>query len=764
MGEDIINLKQLINKSIRFWYLFAASIAIAVGFAYYKIKTTTPNYSAAALMLIDEEKSSGDIDQEYLFQDLGLFSSSTNLENQIVALKSTPLMIQVVNNLHLNYEYYKVSKFRNYILYNISPVEVLDWKPADPEKSFSGEVLIKNDGDYELIVKDQTYGGEFGTPLKTDRGEITLTYKRELSVDYPILIKISPVKPYAQKIISRLDVGLEVVGSSTLRLDFKDESRERAIDILNELIEVYFEDNVNDKKQVYENSIDLINERIRMVNTELSSAEQSVERYRSRYNATDLSAEGSLLLQEVTDYNRQLSQTDIQIEILNSIENFLAKNRENFEFVPTNLELNNLTLSNQLQSFNEIIKQRARMATELGPANPEMILIERQIKNLRATIINNIISIRKDLEIKRNANAELRNNIESRMRSIPRQERQLVEMTRQSSVKENLYLYLMQKREESIISLSVTIPNGRVIEPALASNYPISPKKNFILGLALVIGLLIPTALIFLLELFNNKIRLEDDIRDLTDVPIGGLIPLNSKSKNLVVSANSRSAESEMFRLLRANLKYLFPGQNIQTLLVTSSMTKEGKSFITYNLGMAMAIAGKKTVIVDLDLRKPQQQKLNKINKEGKGVVHYIEDPSLKAADLVHVSNDSSDLHIISCGTIPPNPGELILSDRIPALLEELKQQYDFVIIDTPPVGMVSDPLQLSELAEATMFVVRTKYTSKSQLKIVQAIADQGKLPNPFIVINGISLNRRGAAYSHKYGYNSVSKGYFTMN
>ncbi len=764
MGEDIINIKQLINKSIRLWYLFAISIAIAVSAAYYKVKTTTPMYRAKALMLIEEENNSGIISQEDLFKDLGLFSNSTNLENQIIALYSTSLSAKVVNNLKLNYEYYRVSKFRNYLLYNISPIQVVDWKPNDPDESFFGEVQIKDDGSFEITADEKSYQGDFGSTLTIDAGEITLTYKRELKVDYPILVVIHPVSIYADYLSDMLSVSIEEVGSTTLRLTIYDESPQRGKDILDELIRVYFDDNVNDKKRVYENSIDLINERIRMVNLELSSAEKSVERYRSRYNATDLSAEGNLLLQEVTNYNRELSQTDIQIEILNSIEDFLIKNRENFEFVPTNLELNNLTLSNQLESFNDIIRERARMSIELGPSNPDMILIERQIKNLRSTIINNIISIKKDLTIKRNADEELRTNIESRMRTIPRQERELVEMVRQSSVKENLYLYLMQKREESIISLSVTIPNGEIVEPAKSDSRPSSPKKYFILGLSLAIGTLIPTGLVFIMELFYNKIRMEDDLNSHTDVPVGGLIPHSSTKDNLVVSANSRTAESEMFRLLRANLKYLFPGKTMKTLLITSSMTKEGKSFIAYNMGMTMALAGKKTVIIDFDLRKPQQHKLNNIQLGGEGLVDYLQDEKVLLKDIVCVNKDMEGLHVIHCGRIPAAPGELILSKRIPELLDAIKQEYDFVILDAPPVGMVSDPLHLSDFVDASMFVVRTKYTKKSQLKIIQNIADLKKLPNPFIVINDVSLNKGGAATNHKYGYSSISKGYFSVN
>ena len=754
MTDDSFNLNELLGKALERWYLFALALLAALVIAYFYLQTSPRLYESAAFLLIKDEKKSGEVIEEAIFSDLGLSGNRGNLENEILTLKSSPLMREVVLELNLQYEYLLKGQFRNFPLYNESPVNILNWVPVDTNEVFEGVIIERNNsGGYVLETEEKTYKGEFGTVLKMPEGDLTLSRGISQDQGQEIIIKAWPIDAIVFHFLSNLNVEPEGVESSIIKLNLVDESPFRAKDVLEKLISTYNVASIDEKNRVFKNSIDLINDRINVINRELSSAEANVESFQSRFNAMDLSSLGSELMNEASDYDRKISDSEVQLEILNSVEGFLDANKNNFEFVPTNSALNNLTLSNQLTKFNDLLQERGRLRNDLGPAHPDLILVEKQIQNLRRTIIQNVKAIKSDIQIVRGSDQSKKNNIEGRIRSLPRRERVLIQLERDKGVKENLYLYLLQKREESAVSLAVTVAKGKVIEPPKPNVTPISPRKKFIWAIASFIGLVIPSGLLYLLIILDTKVRTENDIRRLTSVPVGGIIARNrdKKTDRIVIKEGANTAVSETFRLLRANLAYISPGKEIQKILVTSSMSGEGKSFIALNLAMTQALSNKKTIILELDLRKPKQSEYIKIKdiKSVKGIVNYLVNSELTAEDIICKSGLHENLDIITCGPKPPNPGELILSNRLRKLVTELEQSYDFIIIDAPPVGLVSDPLQLSDLVESTIYVVRAGHTRNNQLEIIQDIADKKKLPNPFIVFNFVNLNKTG----NRYGY-----------
>lgn len=767
MQEERIDLKLILFKGLKYWYIFAIAFPLTLATAYYHLKKTVPQYRASALLLIKDEEDSGQLDTESMFAELGVKMNKSNLENEMLYLKSTPLMEQVVRNLGLQYRYYQEGAFRNYALYRWLPVKIISWEPAEDVHRFHFSLQLDEKGGYLLTTTlegvEKTYEGEFGKTLRLPVGKLTLSRQREIPAEGTLIVEIWPVKATAGMLANSLSI--QVVGekSSTFSLSIQDESPDRARDILDDLMATYNRETIEEKNQVYQNSIDLINERIFLINKELSSAEQNVEAYKRRFNMMELSAEGSMLMEEMSQYNRIVFEMETQLEILNSIENFLDNNRNNFEFVPTNLELNNITLASQLDNFNTLLRERARLRNNLGPSHPDLQLTERQIQNLRETIVENIASIRKDLEITRDANMERKASLDSQMQSLPRRERELFEMERQKSVKENLYLYLLEKREESAISQAVTVAKGKTIEPSSASPNPVSPKRAQIWLVAIFMGLALPSALAFMIESLNDKIQFEDEIEKLTSVPLGGMVARSKKKERLVVKPNSQTVLAEMFRLLRANLSYISAGEKIQSLLVTSSMSGEGKSFITLNLGMTQALAGKRVLILEMDLRKPRQEEYLTIERSKKGVVNYLVDPELSLADVIRNTGAHPNLDILTSGPKPPNPGELILSPRLRTMLDELRNTYDFIIIDAPPVGLVADALQMKDLAQATMYVVRLGYTRKAQLRILEDIHEKNKLPRPFAVLNDVKfsgLYGGSGYYGYGYGYSTKNSYY----
>lgn len=776
MGEDRINYKLIIGKALKYWYLFAIMLLFTLGLAYLYLQYAQPKFEAEAMLLIKDEEKSSQLDEEAIFAELGLGKRKRNLENEVYVIRSTPLMQNVVEKLQLHFQYFSIDGIKKRDLYLRSPVEVVDWEPNTPDSYFSGKLTLEGSGRYHLECNKKDFAkrgfdkyefrGEFGKELKLPVGKLTLARTQFKNDAEKIGLIVTSPKARADALLDELSVSIMGEKSSTLSLLIKDTSPSRAESVLMELIHEYNQHSIEDKNQVYKNSVDLINERIGLINAELTAAEQNVENYKQRFNVLELSAEGNMLVKELSDYNRVISGTEIQLEILNGIEDFLIENQETFEFVPTNLSINNLTLTNQLSSFNDLLRQREIARKGKGPSHPDVILLERQIQNVRQTIIDNIRAMKNDLQISLSANKGLKGDLESRMRSLPTQERELIEIERRKGVKENLYLYLLQKREESAISMAVTVPSGKVVEPAEAGD-PVSPKGAQIWLIALFMGMAIPAGFVYLLSFMNDKVEMEDDIQQLTTVPVVGMLANSRKNGSLVIKEKSRSVEAEMFRLLRANLAYISPGREVKSVLVTSSISGEGKSYIALNLAVTQALTGKKVLLMELDLRKPKQEEmLNAKSKKyreatKKGIVDYLVNLSMSKDQVINQSEMHPNLDIITCGSKPPNPSELLLSNRLRELMIEMHDEYDFIIVDAPPVGLVADALQMKDLTEATMYVVRTGYTRKSHLQIIRDIAQKNKLPRPFIVLNSVPLNEPGG-YGSGYGYAYVSSnGYY---
>lgn len=756
MNDNQFNIRQLIGEALRYWYVFAIAFPLILAAARFYLASTEPKYRSNALILIKDDEKSGQVNEEVLFEELGLGKKMKTIQNEIYILRSTPIMEQVVKNLSLQNQYFTKKGLRNLDLYLESPIQILDWKPKRQNAYFSGILKTSWQNTFTIEVNEKDYSGEFGKEISLPSGQLTIAQTNSKTEEGEIKILISPIKKRAKGILANLQVALANKESSSIRLALKDEHPERAHDILMELISCYNKNSIKEQTKVYANTIDLINERIRMIAEELSEAESSVEAYKSRFSMVELSAEGSMLMNEIAANTKEISGKDVQLDILNSIEKFLVDNKENFEFVPTNISITNLTLTNQLSRFNQLLGESAKMRNDLGPSHPDLKLMEKQIQNLRQTIIDNIQSIKRDLEIASLASKQRKFNLESRLRSLPKRERELIEIERQKNVKENLYLYLLQKREESAISLAVTVANSKIIEPASLSSKPVSPQKAQIWLIALFMGIAIPAGIALLLENMNDKINFQEELEKYSSVPVLGSLPFSYKESNLIIKENSRSVASEMFRLLRTNLTYINPGTPLKTVLVTSSMSGEGKSFIALNLGMTVALTGKKVLVLELDLRKPKQNRYLGMDSDYRGVVNYLVDHKVTSKAIIRNSGIHDNLDIITRGPKPPNPGELILSNRLRKLMESLEQKYDFIILDTPPIGLVADALQLKDLPQAIFYIVRAGITRRGQLGILEDIAVNNKMPNPFIILNGVrfkGIQNYGKLYAYGYSY-----------
>ncbi|MEQ1744322.1 MAG: polysaccharide biosynthesis tyrosine autokinase [Saprospiraceae bacterium] len=763
MGDNQFNLKQVLYKGLGYWYFFAIALMLTVTGAYFYLQYTMPVYKSEGLILIKDDENSGQPTEELFFSELGMGKKSKTLENETLVLTSTPLMAEVVKKLNLQYQYTSIDGMKKRALYKNSPVQVLDWQPTNDQVEIEAILTDNGRGGYQFEIDEQVFNGEFGKELKLPMGTITLSHKPGEYANTQIGILILTEYGTARGLTDALKVEIMGEQSSTLKLSIKDNSAERAHDIIAELMEAYNSNSVALRNKAHESTIEMVNERIDMIASNLSEAERNLQVYQQNNAPVAMSAEGAQLMAEMSQSNKEITATEVQLQILGTVEDFLVRNKNNFEFVPTNLNLNNLTLTTQLQRFNQLLDDRGRMEASHGAAHPDLLLTQKEIQNLRQTIIESIRSIKNDLLVASNANKGVRSSLEGRLYSLPRREREQLEMVRQKDVKENLYLYLLQKREEAAVSLAVTAPKGRVVEPATLSFTKLSPKGAQIWMIALFLGLAIPIGLIFFMENLNDKVQKEEDITQSTSVPLGGTLGQSNSKEKLVVRENSRTAIAEMFRLLRANLAYIAPGADLKTLLMTSSTSGEGKSFIALNLGMSLALSGKRVLIVELDLRKPKQEAYMSIEPAEDGIVNYLIDHSMKPSRILRNTGLHLNLDFIASGPVPPNPSELILSSRLRDLLTEMRDRYDFIILDAPPVGLVADALQMKDIADATMYVVRMNYTRRGQLQIVEDIAQKDKLPRPFIVLNGVPLNKPGqtGAYAYGYGYGNSKNGYY---
>jgi capsular exopolysaccharide synthesis family protein len=752
-----LELKKTVSQMLRYWYLPIIFLICSLSFAFFYLRYTPPIFKASAKIMIDE--GTGGVGESFLVKEFAKsFESGKKLSNEVLIMKSSLVMNDVVEKLGVHHKYYSVGRFLNTALYKNSPIEVGLWLPNNPDASFSATIFNIERGGYNIYADGDTFQSQFGKSLNLPSGVINIIVSPGSSPKGTYLIQLNSLRSEAQHLSSKLSVIPGERGTSSVDISIKEDHPEKAADIVNEFIDAYNRHNQLHRDKVLERTLLFIKERIGLLNMEIAEVQGKAEEFKAKNMIYDVTQEGGILMSQLVESRKQLEETNLQLEILNTIETFLKQNRENFDFVPTNVSLNNMTLGTMVSRFNSLLDERANQGAILGANHPVLNQMDKQLANLRESIIQNILSIRKDLMIQRRFAAENSGSTKSRMQTLPVIERDLMEIEREKTVKEGLYLFLLQKREEAAISMSVEDTPAKTLDRASPSHKPASPNKTIIWGISAVGALALGFGLAYLFVILNDKVEAESDITAMTSTPICGMIAEAKKNQNILVSEKMRSPIAEMFRLLRTNIVYISSGKNMQTLLVTSSTSGEGKSFTAINLGITYANTGKKVIILELDLRKPKQEKyFNIADRDKIGVSGFIVDDNISSNEIITQTEAHKNLYLISSGPKPPNPGELMLSSRLRSLVEELKAKYDLIIFDCAPVGLVADALQLYDITDATMYVARYGFTKKPQLNIIEDIRKNNKLPRPFIVFNGIPSKAQsaygyGGGYSYGYG------------
>ncbi|MBB6612722.1 polysaccharide biosynthesis tyrosine autokinase [Pontibacter sp. Tf4] len=758
LESEEINLKEVLQKYLRYWYLFVIGVIVAGAVAFVYLRYSTPQYRISSTLLIKDDKKGPSLAENAVLDDLNLFQAGKNIDNEIEILKSKSLMNRVLQELALNTSYYVDGRVKSTEIYGASmPLKVIVSKLDS--SAFNKSIVVQATGKngYQIDEDGTVTSHKFGEQVKKPYGIFTVVAGTpNTAKNKKVTVKFHDIRQVADYYNQKLTVAPVNKNASVLSLSLIDPVPAKGVAILNKLVEVYNKEAVEDKNLIAGSTIQFIDERLKYLTSELSVVEEDVESYKKDNRVTDVSSEAKLYLEKASEYNRQLSEWAIQIDVLESIENYLLKQESQFELVPSTLTIQDPTLLGLISKFNELQLERKRLLRVSQPGNPLVQNINEQLGNLRGNILENLRNIKDGLIITRNNLQASSAQFESRIKEVPSIEKDLIEIKRQQSIKEGLYLYLLQKREESALSLAATVANSRIIDPAISGDKPVEPKKQLVYLLAFLVGLGIPFAGIYIKELLNDRVQTQQDVKKATDTPILGEIAHNDTFEKLVVTENSRSTVAELFRLIRTNLQFATLGKDSKVIMITSSMSGEGKTFFTINLGASLALTGKRVVLVNFDLRKPRLLQDMELSNET-GITNYIIDERLSIQDILIPSPEVTGLYAIGSGPIPPNPAELMMSPKVGYLLAELREQFDYVLLDTSPAGQVADAFTLAPLIDASVYIVRYNYTFKSQIAIVDDIYQNKKLKHPMIVLNDADM-KEAYGYGYGYGYNEFSK------
>lgn len=761
--------KTFLIKLLMYWPWIAGCVIVALAGAFFYLKTQTPLYTVSSSVLIKNESSkSGNTGAN--LADLGFVTSSTqNFDNELEILRSRTLLKKVVTSLDLYIDYNLPGSFRPTELYKQSPVKVwITPEEADRLGSAKVDLHFKQNQLYEVTIthNDQEWKKvieKLPAVFSTPAGVFTFSADSLQPVSHvPELIQAKITSPnwVAASFRGRLNVAATNKTTTIAQLTLTDSQVARGTDFLNKLVELYNEEGNNDKNEVAAKTAEFIDERINIINRELGTTESELASFKQRAGVVDIANDATQAAGEQANYERAYAENEVQLSLMNHLKNHILSTENQYEVIPANIGLTNGDLNTVVERYNEMLIERKRLLRTSHEDNPAVQSLNASIEVMRNSVMAAIQTAEKGLQINRQALKAQTRKYAGKISDAPVQEKEYLSMSRQQEIQANLYLMLLQKREENNITLASTANNARVIDEPLAGGQ-VAPHPSQIYMIALVLGLGIPVGIIFLWGLLQFRIKTRADVERLTRLPIIGDIPLTDETKDsaIVVRENRNELMEEVFRSIRTNLQYML-SEGQEVILFTSTTSGEGKSFTAGNLASSFAFMGKKVVIVGLDIRKPGLNKIFHISHHGQGISQYLADPQHTGLlSLCQKSTISDNLYILPGGSIPPNPTELVARPALDQAISILREHFDYVILDTAPIGMVTDTQLIARVADLSVYICRSNYTIKSEFKLINALKEEGKLPHPCVVINGIDMDKRetGSYYGYgkygKYGY-----------
>ena len=774
-SEEQINIQEILFRYLIHWPWFVVSVIVCVALAWGYLRLTTPVYNISATVLIKDEKKGGGANMSSELEKMGLngfVSSSSNIENEIEVLKSRTLAREVVSSLGLFVTYMDEDKFPNKELYRTSPV-LVSLTPQEADRlpqTMEIDMLLQPAGAMDVQVKVgkkeyRKHLEKLPAVFPTDEGTVaffanndTLSSLRPESVTTERHITAYINRPFAvaKGYAGSLLITPTSKATSVVTVSLKNSNTQRGKDYIDKLLEMYNINANNDKNEVAQRTGEFIDERIDIISKELGSTERDLENFKRSAGITDLTSEAQIALTGNAEYEKKRVENQTQINLVMDLKKYLQGS--GYEVLPANVGLQDAGVAGAIDRYNEMVTERKRLLRTSTESNPAIVNLTTSIRAMRSNIQTTLDATLKGLEITKADLIREASRYSRRISDAPTQERQFVSIARQQEIKSGLYLMLLQKREENAIVLAAIANNAKIIDEAQADSTPISPKRMTIYLAALVFGIGIPVGVIYLIGLTKFKIEGRADVEKLTSLPVVGDIPLaDEKMGAIAVFENQNNLMSESFRNVRTNLQFMLEnGKNV--ILVTSTVSGEGKSFISANLAISLSLLGKKVVIVGLDIRKPGLNKVFNLPKKEYGITQFLTNSTVNLMDLVHHSDINKNLYILPGGTVPPNPTELLARDGLEKAVEILRKNFDYVILDTAPVGMVTDTLLIGRVADLSVYVCRADYTRKTEFTLINELAENNKLPNLCIAINGLDLQKK--KYGYYYGYGKYGKYY----
>lgn len=782
--QSSFNFNTIFTAVILNWKWFLLSIIVCVGIGFLYLRYATPVYNTSAKLLIKDNNDDGRRGGSSLqalesISNLGFISNNYGTENEQEILTSTTIAEQAVRDLKLYANYYIKGSVKKKLVYKTQPINV-EIDSAHLEKLYAPlELKIKRvnntyhiKGVYYVAKNEISFDGPYEiektitslpTVIRTQAGNLTLTKNGQNTLEdgetqYAYLI--SP-RNKAHEYTKKLSVEQTSKTSSVFNLRLEDQDIIRSIDYLNQLVICYNRQANEDKNEIAVRTEAFINDRLVKIDAELSSTDGAMESYKKRNNLMELQLDAMTTSENTSTYGRKLNEANTQISLIGSLINFANRPGNKHQVLPSNIGLQDEASTSLINEYNKIALERNRLLRTASENSPVVTELTSQLDDMQASIQQALEQARKGLIIQRDAINEQLGLYNEQVTKAPEQERILTQIGRQQEVRSGLYLMLLQKREENSISLAATADKGRLIEKP-QFNQKISPKGSIIMLAALVIGIAIPAGILYLISFLRYKIEGHEDVAKLTQLPIIADIVMASDTAktraDIVVHENQNNQMEEIFRSMRTNIQFMLkPGQNV--VLFTSSTSGEGKTFTAANLAVSFALLGKKVILIGLDIRKPRLAELFRINNYTSGITNILtmSNPQWEDVERQIVPSEVNDkLDLLMAGPVPPNPTELVSRPTLEQVITLLKQHYDYVLIDTAPVGLVTDTLQIGKLADISIYICRADYTPKACFDIINNLAEEKKLPNMCIAINGIDLSEK--KYSYYYGYGKYGK------
>ena len=761
LQEKDINIRELIKPYLDRWLWFVVGAFLALLGGYLFIKLSTPIYRTETTILVKDAKNNKLPEgASGLFDLSGIGGMNVNsIENEIEILKSKKLIEQVVKDLGLTAEVYQEAAFTKKELYkDTSPViiNVLGEKKdaSDEQKKLDILVELILSSDKMPDVIRTTYNKTISLPNANIIIQKNPAYKGEKIEE--LLLKVyntERIVNYYREILSIApkEKDATVIGI-TLDLPIKAKTQ----DFLNKLVVVYNQDAINDKNSESKKTKDFIDERIAIIAKELGDVENEKQSFKTENQITDIATETKINLETNAQARARQLEVDSQLELTNALMDYLSKQGD-YQILPNNIGLSDASAGNVINSYNQLIIERNRLLENSTAQNPVVIDITKKINSMRFSVMETLSKNRTGLQLERNKYLEEQGKLMSRISKVPTQEKLFRSIERQQQIKENLYLLLLQKREETQLSLAVTAPKAKIVDYAHSTEKPVAPKKLIIMLAALLVGIVLPFGVIYIKELLDNKIKTKHDIEKLSETVVLAELPKIRKGESDIVGRNDLSPMAEAFRILITNMNFMIPKKEKgKVVFVTSTIKGEGKTFASVNLALTLANPNRKVIIIGSDIRNPQLQRYDKNSRIYMGLTEFLYDENVTLDKVIHQSNMNPHLDVIYSGAIPPNPTELLTNGRYQVLLETLKPLYDYIIVDTAPLMLVTDTFLFADLADTTLYVTRSNYTEEKLIDFANKNIKANKIKNVGFVLNDVSKSNLG--YGNKYGYGYGAK------